>query len=262
MGLYRGKLVELPRRGHAIIVTDIHGNLTDYNKYLDLWKGYGDKNFHFILTGDFIHAMGKKDDRSIDILESVKYYFEKCKNFHALIGNHEWSAISMVSVYKGGVNQSHSFKTLIKERFKDDWNLKLEECQNFFKKLPVAVKTGNKLFISHGGPPIHIKSIDDIVHITDEGYGENNQNLYQILWNREENFNRDDLNKFLDVVNCNAMIVGHTPVDGVKLVYNKQLIVSSSFSLGKKSYLVIDLKKEINNARKLIKMENNLHWYS
>jgi hypothetical protein len=262
MGLYRGKLVELPKLGHAIIVTDIHGNLTDYNKYLDIWKKYGDKNFHFILTGDFIHAMGKKDDKSVDILESVEYHYENCKNFHALLGNHEWSAISMVSVYKGGVNQSNSFITLLKERFKDNWKLKLEEYQNFFKKLPVAVKTANKLFISHGGPPRDVKSIDDIVHIADDGYSEANQNLYQILWNREENFNREDLNKFLDVVDCNAMIVGHTPVDGSKMVYDNQLIVSSSFSLGKKSYLVIDLKKEIRNARELLKMEKNLHWYS
>ena len=262
MSLYRGKLVELPGHGHAIVVTDIHGNITDYNKYLDLWKKYGDKNFHFILTGDFIHAMGKKDDRSIDILESVKYYFENCKNFHALLGNHEWSAISMVSVYKGGVDQSHSFKALLKERFKGGWKSKLEEYQNFFKKLPVAVRTANKLFICHGGPPKHVNSIEDIVHITDEGYSENNQNLYQILWNREENFNREDLNKFLGVVGCNAMIVGHTPVDGSKLVYKNQLIVSSSFSLGKKSYLVIDLKSKIKNARELRRMEKNLHWYS
>jgi serine/threonine-protein phosphatase PP1 catalytic subunit len=43
MGIYRGKIVELPKKGHAIIVTDIHGNLTDYNKYLELWKKYGEK---------------------------------------------------------------------------------------------------------------------------------------------------------------------------------------------------------------------------
>ncbi len=262
MGFYRGKLIELPKKDHAIVVTDIHGNLNDYNKYLELWKKYGKKNFHFIITGDFIHAMGKKDDRSIDILESVMHNFKHRKNFHALLGNHEWSAITMVSVYKGGVNQSHSFITLLKDRFEKDWEFKLEEYQNFFKELPVAVKTDNKLFISHGGPPRNLDSIEDIVHITDKGYGEENSKLYQLLWNREENFNKEDLNNFLRVVNCNAMIVGHTPVNGVKMVHDKQLVVSSSFSLGKKSYLVINLKKNIERARDLLSMEKNLHWYS
>lgn len=258
MVVYQRKLIELPRKGHAIIVTDIHGNLTDYKKYIELWERYEDKNFHFILTGDFIHAMGKEDDRSIEILESVMHYFKNCKNFHALLGNHEWSVINMVSVYKGGINQSQNFKILLKDCFKDNWKFKLKEYQNFFNKLPVAVKTDNKLFISHAGPPKHIDSIEDIVHITDEGYSTNNQKLYQMLWNREENFNKEDLNKFLDVVGCNVMIVGHTPVDGFKLIFDKQLIISSSFSTGKKSYLVVDLEKNVKNVHELLDYKKNL----
>lgn len=30
------KLVELPDYGHLIVVTDLHGNLEDYNYYLSL----------------------------------------------------------------------------------------------------------------------------------------------------------------------------------------------------------------------------------
>lgn len=259
MGLYKGKLVELPRKGHAIVITDIHGNISDYNKYLELWKKCDKKKFHFIITGDFIHAMGKKNDKSVDILESVKYNFEKYENFHALLGNHEWSVISGVSVYKGGVNQSLNFESLLKERYNEKWKYKFEYFQDFLKKLPIAIRTENKVFISHGGPPKDIKNMGEIVHITDDGY-KDNPKLYQILWNREEDFTINDLNEFLDVVGCNAMVVGHTPVDGVKLVSDKQLIVSSSYTLGKKSYLILDLEKEINNARELLKMKKDLHW--
>ena len=257
MGLYRGKLVELPKKGHAIVVTDIHGNINDYNKYIDLWEKCDKSKFYFIITGDFIHAMGKENDKSVDILESVKYNFENYENFHALLGNHEWSAITNISVYKGGVNQSLNFESLLKERFKEKWKSKHKDYQNFFKKLPIAVKTGNKLFISHAGPPKNIKNIEDIVHITDDGYKDNSI-LYQILWNREENFSKGDLNSFLELMGCNAMVVGHTPVDGVKLVSDKQLIVSSSYTTGKKSYLILDLRKNIKNAHELIKMEKNL----
>ncbi|WP_048187883.1 hypothetical protein [Methanobacterium paludis] len=48
--------------------------------------------------------------------------------------------------------------------------IKMEEYVEFFKKLPIAVRTRNKVFISHAGPPRGIRSIDEIVHITDEGY--------------------------------------------------------------------------------------------
>jgi hypothetical protein len=261
MQYYNGKLVELPKKGKAIVVTDLHGNLNDYNKYIGIYEKCRDKNLHFILTGDFIHAMGRENDRSIDILESVKYNCENNEKFHVLLGNHEWSTISSVSVYKGSINQSHNFEALLKERFKEKWKIKLEEYQEFFKNLPIAVKTSNKVFISHGGPPRGIKSLDEIVNIDDDGYIRNSK-LYEILWNREEDFTLKDLKSFLRIVGCNAMIVGHTPVDGVKLIGNEQIILSSSYTTGKKSYINLDLEKKIKDAQDILKMEKQLHWYS
>lgn len=253
MTSYNGKLVELPNKGKAIVVTDLHGNLKDYKRYLNIWKKCDTDQDHFVLTGDFIHSMDGKEDRSINILESVIDNCKNSDNFHPLLGNHEWSAISSVSVYKGGVNQSQNFELQLKERFHKNWKHKLEEYQNFFKTLPVAVKTMNKIFISHSGPPTNIGDLNEILNINTRGYIGNNK-LYQLLWNREEDFTEKDLTNFLTIAGCKAMIVGHTPVDGVKLVYNKQLIVSSSYSIGKKSYVQLDLEKNINDARDVLEM--------
>lgn len=258
MSNYNGKLVELPKKGKAIVVTDIHGNLDDYDSYIDIWEEYRNLNNYFIITGDFIHAMGKKDDKSVEILDSVKHYWENNENFYPLIGNNEWSTISNMSVYKGNMNQSVNFKELLKERFGSSWEKKLEEYQKFFKKLPIAIRTDNKVFISHAGPPRNIKTLDEIINIVDHGYI-NNDNLYQILWNREDDYTKEDLISFLRVVKCNAMIVGHTPVDGVKLINDKQLIVSSSYSQGKKEYIELDLREKINDARDMLKMVKKLH---
>jgi serine/threonine-protein phosphatase PP1 catalytic subunit len=49
------------------------------------------------------------------------------------------------------------------------------------------------------------------------------------------------------------MIVGHTPVDGYKL-YGNQLIISSSYTKGRKAYVELDLKKDISNGGDLKKM--------
>jgi hypothetical protein len=261
MSVYNGKLVQLPKKGKALVVTDLHGNLDDYNKYMGIWEKFRNKNNHFILTGDFVHAMGRKNDRSIDILENVKYNWENSENFHPLLGNHEWSTISKISVYKGGVNQSMNFETLLKERFGDNWQSKLDEYQEFFKKIPIAVKTDNKVFISHGGPPRDIKNLDEIIHIADEGYLDNVK-LSQILWNRPGDYAENDLKSFLSAVGCNAMIVGHTPVDGFKIIGNAQLIVSSSYTKGKKVYINMDLEKNIKDAKDILKMVKKLHWYS
>jgi serine/threonine-protein phosphatase PP1 catalytic subunit len=248
-----GKLVELPRKGIALIVTDIHGNITDFKKFMDIWSSFDDDDDnHLILTGDFIHAMGLDNDQSVEILEYVKFRYENSNNFHVLLGNHEWATMSNKVLYKAGINQTHNFDELLKEKFQDDCKKKREEYIEFFKELPIAVRTDNRIFISHAGPPHDIHSLDEIANIKNEGY--NNPKLIEFLWSRKDDFTKNVLETFLDTVNCKFMVVGHTPVDGIKLIYKKQLIVSSSYGKGKKAYVELDLEKEINKSKDLLKM--------
>ncbi len=253
---YNGKLVELPKKGKALIITDIHGNLTDFNKFMYIWDEFrDDTDNHLILTGDFIHAMGLENDKSVEILEHVKLLWENFTNIHVLLGNHEWSTISKKLLFKAGINQTYNFDKLLKEKFgKDKCKEKMDQYIDFFKKLPIAVRTANKVFISHAGPPTNIKSLDEIVNIADDGFSSNNSNLFQILWNRYDNFDKNQLKSFLKSVNCKMMIVGHTPVDGIKLVYKNQLVVSSSYGKGKKAYVELDLEKDIKKSKDLLNM--------
>ena len=245
------KLLELPQKGKALIITDLHGNLEDYNRYMHIWKEFNDKDNHLILTGDFIHSCYEIDG-SLEILESVKNHFESEKNFHILLGNHEWAQILDESIYKCGLNQTQDFKDIINEKYEDITDRKLESYKKFFKTLAIAVKTENKVLISHAGPSKHLKSENDLKNISNDDYS-NNLVLYDMVWNRNIECSRNYLDPFLEHLNCNASIVGHTPVNGVELVGN-QLIVSSSFGLGRKAYVELDLKEEINTGRDLLKM--------
>jgi len=256
MNIYNGSLVELPKKGKALIITDLHGNLDDYNRFMKIWEEFENKNNHLIITGDFIQNC-RKDDKSIEILESVITNYENNDNFHVLLGNHEWSIISGRVIFKAGENLSEKFENLLKSRFGDKYLEKLEIYKEFFKTLPIAVKTGNKVFISHAGPPANIYNINDIINITNSGYPDNKK-LFEILWNRCEDYSKDDVNSFLKNVGCNVMVVGHTPVDGTKLVCKNQLIVSSSYSRGKKAFIELDLEKEIKKGKDLLKMAKYL----
>ena len=253
-----GSLIELPKKGKAMIITDIHGNISDLNRYIDIWDNFKSKENHLVITGDFIHAMGMEDDKSIEVVKSLRDLFKKSNNVHLLLGNHEWSVISEVTLYKGGKNLSFNFESLLKNKYGKEWKKVLEKCVKCFKKLPVAVKTANKVFISHAGPSTNIQELKEIVDIKDNGYL-NNPLLFDLLWKRKSEYEQKDLEKFLKVVKCNAMIVGHTPVNGVKLIKNRQLIVSSSFSKGKKAYVELDLEKEIRDGRQILRMVNYIN---
>ena len=247
-----GKLLRLPKKGKALIITDLHGNLEDFYEYQSIWNDFGKNGNHIVITGDLIHSFYPQKDGSIDILESIITEFER-DNFHVLLGNHEWSHITNIPVYKAGQNQKSHFETLLKERFGCKWQEKLDYYKKFFKKLPLAIKTANRVFISHAGPSNNIKNLEEI-NITSSNKYHEDLTVYGMLWTRYDNLNEIELLNFLNKVKCNVSVVGHTKVDGYQLMGEKQIILSSSYSKGRKAYLELDLEEEIGNAYDVLGM--------
>jgi serine/threonine-protein phosphatase PP1 catalytic subunit len=245
------KLIELPLKGRAMIVTDIHGNAQDFYRYMDLWEEFQSEENHFILTGDFIHNT-KNPDGSLEIIELVKKHYEQEENFHALLGNHEWAQLTGTSIFKAGYNQNYDFLNLVELKYGYLADDKLHSYFNLFRKLAIAVRTENQVLISHAGPAKTLKSPHEIKNIDKDDY-KDNQVLYEMLWERNYSLSRNYLDPFLEKFGCKTSIVGHTPVDGVELNGN-QLVVSSSFARGKKAYVELDLEKKINNGQELLKM--------
>ncbi|MFZ2216182.1 MAG: hypothetical protein WAV17_03510 [Methanothermobacter tenebrarum] len=50
------------------------------------------------------------------------------------------------------------------------------------------------------------------------------------------------------------MMVGHAPVNGVELTNERQLVVASSYTMGKRAYVKLDLERKIKNGKDLLKM--------
>lgn len=247
-----GKLLELPRKGKAIVVTDLHGNLEDYKTYLSIWEE-SPPDTRLIITGDFIHGPKTCPDNSLQILDSIIDLSDERKDFHALLGNHELSHLNENPVYKDSINQKLEFENILHTKYGYWWTDVLEEFLDFFRKLPVAVKTANKVMISHSAPSRDVNNLDEIVNITNKGYYGNNR-LWEFLWNRPEDYTSKDLNYFLKAVECEFSVVGHTPVDGFRVIYDKQLIISSSTDQRRKAYLELDLEKDIKNMGELVGM--------
>jgi len=249
----RKSLIELPGKGKALVVTDIHGNLADFERYMEIWNDFKRRENHLILTGDYIHSMSGVEDCSMEILgEAMELYNEE--GVHLLLGNHEWSHIAGEDVYKAGVNQTLEFESHVEEKFGEEWEHQLDLYINFFKKLPLAARTENGVFISHAAPARNIGGIEDMINITGGGYGMDNDNLFDLLWSRyPQDYDEKDIDVFLEKVGCKVSVVGHTPVDGYMVIGN-QIVLSSSFSAGRKAYIRLDLEKEIKDVDDVIGM--------
>lgn len=109
-------LIELPKKGSAIIITDLHGRFDILNRIIDETKIVERlKKDYLIVTGDLIHSYQERDE-SIEILEFLVKLKKENPNVFILLGNHEWSHITNIPVYKGAINQYEEFLALLKKR--------------------------------------------------------------------------------------------------------------------------------------------------
>lgn len=241
------RLIELPDHGRLIVVTDLHGNLDDYNRYLNLWDE-SDPDFHIVFTGDLIHGIDEKTDKSVEILDDAMAKSKKYSNFHTLLGNHEWAHITNTEIYKNNQPLLLGFKNTISYR-KGFIEPHLTRYVQFFKTMPYFVKTKNGLFISHSGPSDKIRTIEVFNRMFDWDYS--SPVLYDFLWNRYNSvtdYTKSDVTRFLEIVGSKVMVVGHCPVESYK-VFGSQIIMSSSFATKVKTYLDIDLSMEIEDVK-------------
>lgn len=248
--MYENKLIELPDYGRLIAVSDIHGNLDDYETYIGLWDE-SDPDFHILFLGDLIHATNEIDG-SIEILEDAIEKSKKYSNFHVLLGNHEWAHIVNQSIYKNGEDSLMGFLNLISYKY-GLVEPSLTNYIKFFKSMPYFLKTANGLFFSHSGPSDKVRTIEAFDKVLEGDFS--SPILYDFLWNRYYHVNdytRQDVDNFLNVVGSKYMVVGHTVVESYKL-FGNQMILSSSFQTKVKTYLDIDLSKEINSMEDLQK---------
>ncbi len=252
------KFIELPDYGRLIVVSDLHGNLKDYESYLKLWDE-NDSNFHILFTGDLIHSMDY-DDGSIEILDDVIEKSKKYPNFHCLLGNHEEAHIINKDIFKNNENIKEDFENLVSFK-KGYMEPSLTNYIKFFKTMPFFARTANGLFISHAGPSRRIDSLKDFESIFDDEYS--SPLLNDFLWSRfnerrglgilsSDIYGVEDVDIFLDIIGSKFMVVGHTPINDGHKIFGRQMILSSSFYTDDKKYLDIDLSKKIDSIDDLI----------
>ena len=243
------RLIKLPKKGRVLIFTDLHGNLEDYGKYLEKWDS-ADPDCHMIIAGDFIHSI-YKNDSSVEVLDDIIDKYKKYDNFHPMLGNHEWVHIVNVNVLKADINQKLDFEEMIVSK-KSSLEPYLSNYIEFFRSIPFFIQCDNGVFVAHAGPSPKIKTCGDFNAII-EGEEYLEESVYYALWSRpKKHYIAEDVSRFLDIVQSNVMVVGHTVVDGYK-VFGRQMILSSSFGCENKMYLDIDLEKPINDMDDLIK---------
>lgn len=226
----RGQLIELPAKGDLMVTGDLHGNQVNYEAILEMADLDAYPNRHLVIQ-EVTHVLELGPDTSSEVIESIAKL--KCAypdRVHFLLGNHEHAELTGQEVMKGGVCLNILFRNSLINKYGSDADAIRECIYTFFRSMPLAIKTPNRVFLSHSTPAkrfVENYSLDWFTQSTDDLWRDPSRKLiYHLLWSRD--YDQKNATRFAELVDADVLLVGHKPCKKGYLVPNETHIIIDS----------------------------------
>jgi len=212
-----GKLISVPPDREAIIVGDIHGDLTSLKHILSetkfVEKARAENNIYLIFLGDY-GDRGVYSPEVYYVVLTLKEVFPE--KVILLQGNHEGPEDLLA--------YPHDLPYQLMRKFKADGLGVYRELSRLFRRFYTAAIVENKLVMLHGGVPSEARSLEDIAFAYKKHPFESH--LEEILWSDPSDdirgkqpsprgagylFGEDITRRFLETLNIKLVIRGHEP---------------------------------------------------
>ena len=269
----RGKLLLLPKAGPLLFATDLHGNLGDFQRIVEIFEARHAEagRCQLLFCGDLIHGpdyatedwpdyLGTYyEDRSGEILDALVALQERYPGeVHALLGNHEHSHIGGPHTPKFWMDETAHFEEIVGET-------RTQRYHALFRSFPVVALSACGFAFTHAAPNVEVATLDEIEAVDYGGLDDMNfMSVYtmpvlgRLLWARR--CPDAVAHRFLSVVGevghaHHIVAFGHDIApEGFERFGTTQLMLSTSFGLddGDKTYLELDLGATYASAEDLV----------
>ncbi len=263
----KGDLLILPPTGDTIISGDIHGNLENFDRLLEIADLDNNPERHLIVH-ELIHNIYRSammPDNSWEILiELAALKIKHPNNIHIVIGNHELSEIQGRAIMKNGSTIPLIFGD--PKASSKKFGKKLSEIKtavlNFMKTQLVGVRHRGGLWMSHSIPSkrLHQFSLSVFdgsskttgvatLQIAQEQFKESL--IEDLTWGRD--FSDKNVKAFLSKVKARVAVIGHEPCDkGYGVPHPNVVILDSKDEHGVFLYLKNNHKYTPNDVVKSV----------
>ncbi|MCX7665083.1 MAG: metallophosphoesterase [Gemmataceae bacterium] len=229
----QGRFLQLPACEEIIVVGDLHGHIENLQAVYKLANLQAHPNRHLIFQ-EFIHSKryypkgGDRSHQALDLFAALKGQFPQ--RVHLLMGNHELAQWTDRPVMKGDVSLNELFRQGVNEAYGEMGTTIYELYLKMFAALPWAIRTSNRVFISHSLPRAKVLDTFSLHLLTTEAVTladlSPQGTIYELLWGRDTR--QETATKFLQLVDCDWLITGHIPCEeGFEYPNEKQLIVDA-----------------------------------
>jgi hypothetical protein len=245
-----GSMILLGDQGQVIMTGDLHDHERNYEKLLRLADLENEPETYLIIH-ELIHrghAATPNHCHSYQMVARAAALKAKFPDqVHYLMGNHEMAQASRTEVLKNGQPMVQALLDGAKETFGADADKVIEALDEFILSLPIAVRTKNRVWLSHSLPsPVHTKTFDHAIFeepITHEMIS-SDLSLRALLWDRRQSdASLAELSRHWAV---DHFIVGHQAQEtGYFRPLEQMMILASDHNHG--HYLLFDLGEDYSS---------------
>lgn len=215
----RGHLVHLQNVEEVLVCGDVHGHLENFRSLLQIADLARHPQRHFVLQ-EVVHGPyryltgGDKSHQILDLTAALKCQFPQ--QVHFLPGNHELAQWTGRMIGKEDWDLTELFDQGVEEAYGDHAPEILKAYHRYFAVLPFALRTPNRVFLSHSLPkPSRLETFDPEVLAQEElpaSELEPGGSVFALVWGRD--CSEENAQAFLEKVDADWLISGHVPCEG------------------------------------------------
>ena len=227
-----GNLIRLEGPGEVIMTGDLHGNSRNFEKLVRFARLADNPRRHLVLHellhGDIVDGGGQCHSYRL-VAQAAELKTQYPHQVHYLLGNHAIAQFTNDEVLKGGMAMVRALNAGLLSAFGTSARLVMSALNRFILSLPVAVRTDNRIWMSHSLPSMRKlagfqKDIFDKELTGQELHS--SPSLRALIWDRAHS--PECLEKLAEMWDVDMFIVGHQPqAQGCDQPCSRMIILAS-----------------------------------
>jgi hypothetical protein len=233
----QGRVVTVTDANDVIVVGDLHGHLGNFQSALKLANLTAHPKRHLVLQ-EVIHGSsrypggGDKSHQLLDLVAALKCQFPD--RVHFIPGNHELAQATNRSIVKDDVDYNAIFVYGVRDAYGEQADMMYAAYLELIAAAPLAIRTANRIFISHSLPSAlklpRFRYVD-LLRETEPADLETTGSAYAISWGRDTR--SEHVAEFLKIVDADLLVTGHIPCDnGFWAPNDRQIVLDAMRSPG------------------------------
>ena len=229
----RGRVVHLEDAADVLAAGDLHGNVENFSLLLKRADLGAHPRRHLVLQevvhGPFRYPTGgDKSHQLVDLVAALKCQYPH--QVHLLLGNHELSQWTGRLIAKADDDLNALFQEGVEAAYGSRAKEVYAAYEELFAAIPLAVRTPNRVFLSHSVPTSKRLEGFDLAALERDEHTEEDLILgglvHALVWGRDTR--STTVEAFLEKVGADLVITGHIPCpEGYEAPNGRQLILDA-----------------------------------